>query len=180
MLIFPKLAIKQIVPSDAYGSLLDFGTRFSTKEGYFTLFFQNFRINIKSYTLKVGTDVFPIRWNLSVSNSNSVWTEVSSVNESLCSKENWVIQSSNKYFCSENEEKTFPVNHRGYYNYVRFDLIENSYYVNYEWLKLINIYGFEINGDALSNVISCKTMKKRSYNCINYVCSVILFLIYSK
>ena len=178
--IFQGLSIEQIVPDGTSGSLTEWNTSFksgtnhNSQRGFFILHFKNSRVHINSYKLKAGDDVFPIQWNLTVSNDNRTWKAISEVNEPLCSEQNWTSPDETKNFCKYFEEKTFPANHRGYHSYVKFTLIKNSYYYNNSWKCYINLYGFELNGDFMSSSRLCTIMNRRNTDTNKLIFQIIL------
>ena len=157
-------SIEAFVPSGSLGNVLEWGSiyhsRTSTKstdssnKGSFIIHFKHYFVHIDSYETRANTvDVYPVKWTLFVSNDNSTWETISTSNDSFCSPEYSykVTNSKNKYFCSINETKHFYTKYSGYDSFVKFDLIENSYYSDNNWKDLISISGIEFNGRYISD-----------------------------
>lgn len=53
------------------------------------------------------------------------------------------------YNCNKTEEKHFSTNCTRHYSYVKFNMTENSYYYDNDWKDLINLNGFEMNGNYI-------------------------------
>ena len=150
--------IETYYPSGTTGNILVWNSSFKTRntqasvdnssKNYFIIHFKKHFVSFNSYaTLSAKGDVFPVKWILSVSNDNTTWRAIGENEEPACSDENaYKVTNEKKYNCNKIEEKQFSTNCTGYYSFVKFNMTENSYYNNNEWLDVIHINGFEMNG----------------------------------
>ena len=133
-------SIEAFVPSGSIGNVLEWGSLFTSRsspkvldssyKGSFIIHFKHYFVHIDSYETRSNTiDVYPVKWNFSVSHDNSTWETISTSTDPFCSTENRVlVTNQNKYFCKINETKHFSTKYSGYDSFVKFDLIENSFY----------------------------------------------------
>ena len=173
-------SIESFVPSGSRGNVLEWGSiylsRLSLKsndasdKGSFIIHFRHYFVHINSYETRSNTiDIYPVKWNLSVSNDNLTWEIISTSDDPFCSTANRVGYNSGKrYFCNVNETKQFSTKYSGYNSFVKFSLIENSFYVDDNYKDLISISGIEFNGRYISDKPkSCKTrFNERSFSLI--------------
>ena len=142
-------------PYNLNENLLIWGSQYSSEfnkkiDNEFTIFFQKVAIKVKSYKIMItNKDVYPIKWYLAVSNNNQTWKNISNVDEHFCKKENQESLYTASIKCKINETRTFDTtDHQGYYQFVKFHLIENTYYETSDfWKKLIIIFGFKLYGN---------------------------------
>ena len=127
----------------AYGpgnpdSLLSFGSGYySIKDvskitpTFFIIHFLNYKVRVYSVKTAVIQDVYPLKWNLSISNDNITYRTLIDGGQPLCSETNREL-AFNGYHCKSQENIITQVTKNNWLtgNYVRFDLIENTY--NYE------------------------------------------------
>ena len=172
-------SIEAYVPSGSTGNVLKWGSIYhsrstlkrsdSSYKGSFIIHFKHYFVHIDSYeTRSNNIDVYPIKWTLSVSNDNSTWETISTSNDSFCSSNSYKVKNMNKYFCSISETKHFSTKYSGYDSFVMFNLTENSYYDDNDWIDLISISGIEFNGRYISEKQnSCKQrFDERSFSLI--------------
>ena len=129
--------------------------------GYFIINFKKTIVHINSYKMKSLKDhLFPKKWNLFVSNDNKTWEPISSIVVPLCQEKNiYQVPNDNKYYCSESDEFTFITNHTGFHYFVKFVMLENSYYANNRWDDDIVLSGFSLLGSYTfdhNNQLSCR------------------------
>ena len=179
-----KLKIELISNSTQKNKLLKWGTDFISRESeYSTNISNSFIFNFKEAAVRVDSydmistdsDVYPTNWTLSVSNDNKDWIIIDRKDQPLCN--NAYIEKQpidNKYFCKKKDRFHFPAASciPGYYQYVKYHMIQNSYYGTHNWRDLIKISGFELNGDYLIN-----NKKFPTYRC-NAIPKTSAFIIY--
>ena len=158
--------------SNTNKNLLIWGSQYSSEfnntiDNEFTIFFQKVAIKVKSYKIMItNLDVYPVKWYLAVSNNNQTWKNISNVDENICKEENQETMHTISIKCKINEAKTFSTtNHQGYYQFVKFHMIENTHYETGDfWKKLIKISGFELQGNIFSQPTNaCKNHLSRAF-----------------
>ena len=150
--------VEAFAHSESTCNILEWGTTFSSYYAhsylesspidYVIIHFKHYFVHFNSYdTLASAGRIFPIRWVLSVSNDNSTWEAISESNDPVCSESNkYKVPNDNKYLCNNNDKKHYLTNQTGYASFVKFKLIENSYYNSDGWKHAIVISGIEFNG----------------------------------
>ena len=135
----------------AYGpgnvnNLLNFGSLYysitdvsRSTPTYFVIHFLNHKVRVKSVKTVVNTDVYPEEWKLSISNDNKKYTTLIEGRNSLCSDAN-KTPFYDGYICKIKETvRTYvTMNNSLTGNYVRFDLIKNTYSFSFNPIKEIN------------------------------------------
>ena len=116
------------------------------------LYFPKTPVKISSYSMRtVKDDVYPTKWQLSGSIDKNNWEPLSSIKRSLCNDSYKPIDNHNKLYCKKFEVNTFQISNPKdiYYYYLKFQLLENSYYKDDPWKYALKTSGFEISGDYL-------------------------------
>ena len=178
--VLKKLAAKNLVnvfaPEGSRGNLLKWGENFCTRSsprvdinennGYFIIQFKKTIVHIKSYKMRsMKQETFPKSWNLFVSNDNSTWEPISYINEPLCKNDYiYTVENDCKDFCRESNDNTYSTNHTGFHYFVKFVMLENSYYqYNNEWQDRINLNGFELLGVITHDHYIYNSCKNKRY-----------------
>lgn len=164
-----KLSVDVFSNSPYKNELLNWGKHYKARDSdrdsgdrsFFIFHFKNSAVHITSYELLTyDNNVFPLNWSLSVSNDNETWTNISNVDEPLCSYQYIHRESELMDYCNYSEKKTFDaINLQGFYQFVKYQITKNSYYGTYEWYDQFSIYGFELNGDYLITPRKIRTLR---------------------
>ena len=152
--------------------ILTYGKAYSsrnseTEEGLrnnFTLMFKRAVVHIDSYDMRSPVSyVFPESWYLQVSNDNETWLNISVNDEPLCNKTFQPDYS--RIHCNGIQERRYEtINNAGYFSFVKFVLVKNSFLLNKSWLDRIAFSGFELNGDYyLKNDCLCSKQYLRGF-----------------
>ena len=176
--IIRNLATKNLVnvyTPPGEGNILKYGEYYTSRafprkdetenNGFFIFHFKKSIVHIDSYKMKaVKGSTFPKKWKLYVSNDNTTWEQISSITKPLCKDENsFPVPDDCKDQCSKEDEEIYSTNHTGFHYFVKFVMIENSYYCgNKEWDDCIRLNGFELFGSFTRDHLiqhSCNKMK---------------------
>ena len=164
-----KLKIEILSNCSGKNSLLTWGNTYQSRTtdqstdlmNTFIFHFKESAVRIDSYDMiSNSNDAFPTKWTLSVSNDNEEWIDIDNKVQYLCN-DYYKYPYDNKYFCRKQERFHFSLTSpkQGYYQYVKYHMIENSFYGIDNWKDLLLINGFEINGDfllAYKKIPTCK------------------------
>ena len=149
----------------------------SEDNGYFIINFKKTIVHINSYKMKSLKDyLFPKKWNLFVSNDNTTWEPISSNVVPLCQeKDIYQVPNDDKFYCSEADEFSFRTNHTGFHYFVKFVMLENSYYANNRWDDDITLSGFSLLGSYTfdhNNQLSCRNNRNNGI-CMLFLISLV-------
>ena len=153
--------------------LLQWNTRYTARPNVndekkffsFIFYFKEASVNVQSYDIMThNSNVFPTNWTISVSNDNVSWVLIDRKDEPLCSPEYFRLIG-DKYYCTFMETKYYQLKYpnKGYYQYVKFQMLENSYYGIHNWHDTFAINGFELNGDFFMSIRKIRTRQCKNF-----------------
>ena len=183
---FKRNLVEEFLPPGSLGSVFKYGTDLLTMimgneadpdpKGWFIVHFKRHFVHIDSYdTLSYKDEIFPTKWNISVSDDNDTWRVIDHNEEPMCSDANKYLKDDTKYFCNTNEQKNHVVSYSGYFSFVKFILIENSFMSPSKWQNAIMFSGFELNGYfVLDKGITYKFQKCVIHTRFHIIVSILL------
>ena len=126
-----KLNIHYEIYADS-AERLKWGTKYYSYSNYnneIVYYFPYSPLQIHSVLLRPSDDVYPVYWTLSVSRDNTTFHTIINNGTKPCRDSNVIHFQQKSYTCESYEPLTFDATIVDYFSYfVKFKLIENSYY----------------------------------------------------
>lgn len=152
------------IPILAYGpgnpeNLLRWGERYysvpsgtpnsDTYPTEFIIYFPYTPISVKTVRFYITTDVFPTKWSVLVSSDNITYIPIVESEEALCEEKYQNTTEDFRIMCNVRHPVNVPILKEQpiSYSYFKFKLIENTYFDDHIYQKLIVLRGIELIGD---------------------------------
>jgi hypothetical protein len=126
----------------------------------FYISFPKSPVSIHEIKIKTINDVYPNDFSISVSYDNETWKTIIK-NATLCDASTETTKHTKSTACLDQLIRKFEAERiDGFFSHLKFEMFSNTYKEGADFINLISIRGFEINGKFLTEHKECTSGSK--------------------